>query len=406
MKLTRVAISGIGVISALGSSSKEFWNSLETGRSAIQPIEALDVSGLRFNVGAEVRGYRPETEFAPDDLFFLDRFSQFALHAAEEAISQAGIEWTSALREEAAVVTGSCLGGKGLEEAGYREIFREGRNRVHPLTIPMCMSNAAGSHIAMRYGFRGPAYNVSTACASSSHAIGQAFWMVRAGIASMAIAGGSEAPFVFGVLKAWEAMRIISKDTCRPFSADRSGTVLGEGAAMLILEPLERVLSRGVQPIAEIAGFGMSSDACHITNPSKDGAAHAMRSALDDGGLSPQQIGYINAHGTATKENDRTEAAAIRAVFGGHADRLAISSTKSMHGHALGATGAIEAAGAILAIRNGILPPTANFSAPDPECDLDVIPNQARPKHVEACLSNSFAFGGMNAVLAFRALDD
>src|SRR5215469_12040181 len=278
------------------------------------------------------------------------------------------------------------------------------RARIHPLTIPLAMSNAGASHISMCHGIKGPVFTISTACASSAHALGHAFWMVRSGQAPLAIAGGSEAPLFLGGLKAWEALRVVSKDTCRPFSRDRSGMILGEGAAMFVLEPLQTALARGVQPMAEIVGFGMSSDAGHITEPSCDGAARAMRSALDDSGLACEQVGYINAHGTATEANDRTETAAIRAVFGSHAEHLAISSTKSMHGHTLGAAGALEAAAAVLALKHAILPPTANYTIPDPACDLDVIPNSARPLTVDACLSNSFAFGGMNAVLAFRRL--
>jgi nodulation protein E len=289
------------------------------------------------------------------------------------------------------------MGGRGAEEAGYWELFHHNRTRVHPFTIPLSMSNAGASHITMRYGIEGPAYTVSTACSSSGHAIGQAFWMVRSGVAPMAIAGGSEAPLFLGGLKAWEAMRVISKDTCRPFSKDRSGLILGEGGGMLVMEPLEAALARGARPLAEIVGFGMSSDAGHITQPSPDGAARAMRSALRDGGLAPEQIGYINAHGTGTEANDRTESAAIRAVFGAGAERLPVSSTKSMHGHALGAVASV------LALRSGVLPPTINFTEVDPECGLDVIPNVARRVEVEACLSNSFAFGGLNAVLAFKA---
>jgi nodulation protein E len=249
----------------------------------------------------------------------------------------------------------------------------------------------------------GPTYTVSTACSSSNHAIGQAFWMVRSGAVRMAIAGGSEAVFSMGFLKAWEAMRVVSPDTCRPFSKDRRGLILGEGAAMLVLEPWDAAQARGAKIYGEIAGFGMSSDAFHITQPSPDGAARAIRAALSDAGLEPQQIGYVNAHGTATQANDATETAAIRKVFGAHADRLAVSSTKSMHGHTLGAAGAIEAMATLLTLCNGVLPPTANFTEPDPACDLDVIPNQARRARVECALSNSFAFGGLNAVLAFRA---
>ena len=399
----RVVISGMGVVSAMGADRSQFWQGLTEGRSGIRQIRSIDASQLRFQQAAEVEGYDPEAFFTSKELAFLDRFAQFALIAADEAVRQSGVEWNDALRERTAIVTGSCLGGRGAEEAGYWELFHHNRTRVHPLTIPLSMSNAGASHISMRYGVQGPTYTISTACSSSAHAIGQAFWMVRSGMAPMAITGGSEAPLFLGGLKAWEAMRVISKDTCRPFSADRSGLVLGEGGAMLVLEPLEQALARGVQPIAEIVGFGMSSDAGHITQPSPEGAARAMRSAIADSGLAMEQFGYINAHGTATLANDRSETAAIRSVFGGAADRLPVSSTKSMHGHALGAAGALEAVACALALQNGILPPTTNYTTPDPECDLDVIPNHARQASVEACLSSSFAFGGLNAVLAFRA---
>ncbi len=399
----RVVISGMGVISALGADQEQFWGALRAGRSGIGRITSVDASQLRFQHAAEVHDYDPEKAFTSKELAFLDRFAQFALLPADEALRQAGIVWTDALRERTAIITGSCLGGRGAEEAGYWELFHHNRTRVHPLTIPLSMSNAGASHISMRYGIQGPAYTISTACSSSAHAIGQAFWMVRAGIAPMAITGGSEAPLFLGGLKAWEAMRVVSKDTCRPFSADRSGLVLGEGGAMLVLEPLEAALARGRQPLAEIVGFGMSSDAGHITQPSPDGAARAMRNAIEDSGLAPEQFGYINAHGTATLANDRSETAAIRSVFGDRADTLPVSSTKSMHGHALGAAGALEAVACALSLRSGVLPPTANFTTVDPECDLDVIPNEARKLSVEACLSNSFAFGGLNAVLAFKA---
>ncbi|GAC1360326.1 MAG: beta-ketoacyl-[acyl-carrier-protein] synthase family protein [Acidobacteriaceae bacterium] len=402
--MTRVVITGVGVISALGHSSPAFWQELESGRSAIRGIRSVDVTQVRFKHAAEVVDYSPEAHFSPKDIGFMDRFAQFAVIAAREAILQSGIELTSHLQENSAVITGSCLGGRGTEETGYWELFHNNRNRVHPLTIPLSMSNAGASHICMQYGIQGPAYTISTACSSSAHAIGQAFWMVRSGQAPMAIAGGSEAPFFVGGLKAWEAMRVISKDTCRPFSLERSGMILGEGAAMLVLEPLDAALARGARPLAEIVGFGMTADAAHITQPITSGPARAMAQALRDGGLAPEQVGYINAHGTATEANDRTETAAIRSVFGAHADKLAVSSGKSMHGHALGAAGALEAVASILTLKNCILPPTANFLTPDPACDLDVVPNVARPAQVEACLSNSFAFGGLNAVLAFKAI--
>jgi nodulation protein E len=400
----------MGVISALGLDQQAFWQALANGRSGIGPIPEdvgpvpeMGMGQVRFKNGAAVLGYDAEAHFPRKSINFMDRFAQFSVVAARQAVAEAGIEWNDELRETAAIITGSCMGGRFTDEIGYWELFHHGRNRVHPLTIPLGMSNAGASHISMEYGLHGPAYTISTACSSAAHAIGNALWLVRSGAAPMAIAGGSEAPLFLGGLKAWEAMRVVSPDTCRPFSANRSGMILGEGAAMLILEPLERALARGAKPLAEIVGFGMSADACHVTQPSAEGAARAMRGAMRDGGLAPEEVGYINAHGTATEANDRMETSAINAVFGSHAAKLPVSSTKSMHGHTLGAAGAIEAVATVLALRNGLLPPTANFTAPDPECDLDVIPNTARPASVGAALSQSFAFGGLNAVLAFRA---
>ena len=400
----RVAITGIGVISALGLEQKQFWNSLVECRSGIGPFEQPEAGPVRFKNAAVVKGYRAEDHFPDKNLAFMDRFAQFSVVAAREAVQQAQVEWTSELLESSAVVTGSCIGGRMAEEQGYWNLFRLDKNRVHPLTIPLGMSNAGASQISIEYGIHGPTFTFSTACSSSAHAIGHAFWMIRSGAAPLALAGGADAPIYFGNMKAWEAMRVVSPDTCRPFSIDRAGMILGEGAAMLVLEPLDSALARGVQPIAEIIGFGMSSDASHITQPSAEGAAKAIRASLKDAGLLPEQVGYINAHGTGTEANDKMEVAAIRSVFGAHADALAISSTKSMHGHTLGAAGAIEAAATAFALQRGVLPPTANFTRLDPECQIDVIPNQARHASVEVAMSNSFAFGGLNAVLAFRAL--
>jgi nodulation protein E len=398
----RVAVTGIGAICALGRNIEDFAASLREGRSGIAPIQSADCSTLRFRNGAEVSGYDHRLYFDDKQSDFMDRFAQFAVIAAREAVADSGIEWTAALRENAAIITGSCVGGQSTEDAGFTNVYKLGQTRVHPLTIPKTMANAGASHISMEFGITGPSYTISTACSSSSHAIGQAFWMVRSGAAPLAITGGSEAPFSFGLLKAWEALRVVSPDTCRPFSKDRKGMILGEGGAMLVLEPLEAARARGARIYAEIVGFGMSSDACHITQPSAEGAARAMRAAVCDAHLMPEVVGYINAHGTGTPANDFTETAAIRAVFGPHADRLAVSSTKSMHGHALGAAGAMEALAAILALCYGFLPPTANYNEPDPQCDLDVVPNVARQADIEYALSNSFAFGGLNAVLLFR----
>jgi nodulation protein E len=400
--MRRVAITGVGAICALGRNAAEFAESLRQGRSGIGPIQSAGCSQLRFQNGAEVSEYSHQPYFEDRRADFMDRFAQFAVIAAREAVACAGVEWTPAMRENAAIVTGSCVGGQNAQDAGFTEVYKLGHSRVHPLTIPRTMANAGASHISMEFGITGPSFTISTACSSAGHAIGQALWMVRTGATDLAITGGSEAPFSFGILKAWEAMRVVSPDTCRPFSKDRHGMILGEGAAMFVLEPLDAARARGARIHAEIVGVGMSADACHITQPSVDGAARAMRAALRDAGLAPEQIAYINAHGTATQANDIAETAAIRAVFGPHAGGLAVSSTKSMHGHALGAAAALECLATVTALRDGTLPPTANFNQPDPDCDLDVIPNQARAAQVEYALSNSFAFGGLNAVLALR----
>src|SRR5208283_4792078 len=287
--MRRVAITGLGAICALGRNTAEVAESLRQGRSGIAPIESTDASQLRFRNGAEVRGYSHQGYFEDRQADFIDRFAQFAVIAAREAVTCAGVEWTPELRETAAIITGSCVGGQSTEDVGFHDVYKMGLNRVHPLTIPKTMANAGASHISMEFGITGPSYTISTACSSAGHAIGQAFWMVRNGLTDLALAGGSEAPFSFGILKAWEAMRVVSPETCRPFSKDRRGMILGEGGAMLVLEPME--------------------------------AARAMRAALRDSRLAPEQIGYINAHGTATPANDPTETAAIRAVFGTHADR-------------------------------------------------------------------------------------
>ena len=400
--MRRVAITGMGAICALGRNVPEVAASLCAGRSGIAPIETADCGGLRFRNGAEVRGYSHQPYFEDRQADFLDRFAQFAVIAAREAAAGAGVEWTPGLRENAVIITGSCVGGQSTEDIGFQEVYKKGHNRVHPLTIPKTMANAGASHISMEFGITGPSFTISTACSSAAHAIGQAYWMIRAGMTELAITGGSEAPFSFGILKAWEAMRVVSPDTCRPFSKDRRGMILGEGAAMFVLEPLEAARARGAQVHAEIVGFGMSADAGHITQPSAEGASRAMSAALRDAQLPAEEIGYINAHGTATPANDVAETAAIRSVFGRHSSRLVVSSTKSMHGHALGAGAALECLATALALRDGILPPTANFTEPDPECDLDVIPNCARRARVEYALSNSFAFGGLNAVLVLH----
>jgi nodulation protein E len=405
MQPRRVAITGLGIISPLGLNVEESWKSLSEGRPAIGPIQAINTAALRFKNGAEVRGYDPTKYFEGGREAQLDRFAQFSVIAAREAMKNSGIELTQEMKENAAIVCGSSVGGQAAIEAGFEDLYIMARGRVHPLTIPKTMANAGACHIAMETGLCGPTYTVSTACSSANHAIGQAFRLIHYGECDFAITGGSEAMFTIGMLKSWEAMRVIAPDTCRPFSKDRRGMVLGEGGAMMTLEPMEAAKARGAKIYGEVCGFGMTADAHHLTQPTVAGPARAMRRALREAGMAPEEVGYINAHGTGTPGNDPTESAAIREVFGAHADSIGVSSTKSMHGHALGAAGALEAIATVLALHHGILPPTANYNEPDPECTLDYIPNTARAKRVGAALSNSFAFGGLNAVVAFRAAE-
>jgi nodulation protein E len=402
----RVVVTGLGIISALGLDLADNWKSLCEGRSAIAPLEGVDGSrvGLKLQSAAQVRGFDPLKHFAGGKDAQLDRFAQFSVVSAREAFRDSKLELTPEQKKNSAIICGSAVGGQSAIEAGFEDLWVNGRGRVHPLTIPKTMANAGASHISMDLGLAGPVYTVSTACSSANHAIGQAFRLVRDGEADLAVTGGAEAFFTVGMLKAWEAMRVIAPDTCRPFSKDRRGMILGEGGAMMILEPLEFAHARGAKIYAEICGMGMTSDAHHLTQPAIDGPARAMRGALREAGMAPEEVGYINAHGTGTAGNDPVETKAIHEVFGAHAKKLAVSSTKSMHGHALGAAGALEAIATILALHHGILPPTANFTEADPECDLDYIPNKSRQQRVKAALSNSFAFGGLNAVVAFRAV--
>jgi len=400
--MNRVVVTGVGVVSALGNTAAAFWDSIENGRSGIGPISKIDVEGTRIKNAAEVRGFDPTEYFDDKKLMFLDPFSQYGLAAAREAVKDSGIEFDEKLGGRSGAITGSCLGGKETEDNLFAELYRDKKTRFPPTVIPAAMANAVASQAAMEYGLTGATYTLSTACSSANHAIGNAFWLIRQGTLDAAITGGSEAPLSFGNLKAWEAMRVVSPDTCRPFSKDRNGMILGEGGAMFVIENLEHAKARGAKIYAEIVGFGMSADAHHLTMPLVDGAAKAIRMALDDGGLKPEQVGYVNAHGTATSANDTMESAAVNLVFGDHAKNVFVSSTKSMHGHALGAAGAIEAAATVLGLHNGILPPNINFNEADPECDVNVIANKVIAAEPEAAISNSFAFGGLNAVLAFK----
>jgi nodulation protein E len=402
MQNRRVVVTGMGSISALGKTVAETWQNVAECKSGIGPITVTDMSELRFKNGAEVKDYNAQDHFTPKEADAIDRFAQFAVIAAREAVADAGIEWTDELRERSCVIMGTSIGGQETMENAYQLLYKQGKNRVDLFTIPRIMPNASASQITMQFGITGFAYVISTACASSNHAIGNAFWTVRSGMADMAVTGGSETPLNFGFLKSWEVLRVVAPDTSRPFSKDRQGMILGEGGAVLILETLESALQRGAEIHAEIVGFGMSSDASHITKPEQKGPEKAMRMALNDAGITPDKIDYINAHGTGTLANDPLETAAIKGVFGEHAQKLAVSSTKSMHGHVLGGTSAIEAVITASALKHQVFPPTANYTVPDPQCDLDVVPNQSRKGEINYAMSNSFAFGGLNAVLVFK----
>ena len=402
----RVAITGQGAVTPLGLNATDTWNALAAGRCAITPLQLGPRESLRAVNAAEVRDFDPLQHFDEKRLVLLDRVSQFALVAAREAIAQAGLEFrASGLGARAGCVIGTGAGGEQTHDAASRRLYAEGNPRLHPLTIVRAMYNAPASQISMEFGLTGPAFAVSSACASSNHALAQALGTIRAGQADIMLAGGTEASLSLSSLRAWEAMRVLSDDTCRPFCKQRRGLVLGEGAAVFVLEEYEHARARGASILAEFAGAGMSADAGDIVFPKVEGAASAMRNALVDAGLAPQDIGYINAHGTGTPANDPTETQAIHVVFGEHARMLAVSSTKSMHGHALGAAGALELVATIGALRAGVIPPTVNFIDPDPACDLDYVPNQARAQRIDAALSNSFAFGGLNAVLALKHAD-
>ncbi len=404
----RVVITGMGVFAPTGKDVESFFSNLVNARSGIRRITQFDPSSLGVQIAAEVPDYSPTDYFPRKRLDLLDRFTQFSLIAAREAMQSSGIEIREEERPRFGVVIGSGMGGAQTFDVEYFNLYAKQATRLHPFTIPKIMHNAATSQICMEYGAQGPSLATSTACSSSGHALGGAFHLIKFGMADVMLAGGSDAPITYGMMRCWESVRVLAmangdpSRACRPFSADRQGLVMGEGAGILLLEELEHARNRGAKIYAEVAGYGMTSDAAHITQPSVDGPARAVRMALQEAGLGPEDVDYINAHGTGTRLNDVTETQVIKDVFRHHARRVAISSTKSMHGHAMGATGAIELVATVMALGRGTIPPTANYTRPDPECDLDYVPNQAREKAIRVALSNSFAFGGLNAVLLVR----
>lgn len=398
----RVVVTGLGAVTPLGHDVPTFWDGLKSGTDGIRPVELVPADRLNQKVLGEVKGFDPLKHFGERELPILDRVSQFSIVAARQAIAQSGLTFEGELSERTATIIGTGVGGQTTVDESFRRLYEDKQPRVYPLTIPKLMPNAPASQVSMNCGLRGPAFGVVSACASGTHAIGLCFQMIRSGAIDCAVTGGVEAAMTLGAIKGWEAMRVMSPDKCRPFSKDRRGMIIAEACGIVVLETEENARKRGANILAEIAGFGMSADAKDITAPDVNGMVRAMNGALTDAKLAPQDIQHINAHGTGTTVNDRTETAALKAAFGDHAGKLAISATKSMTGHALGGAGAIEAVATVMSLRDNVAPPTINYLGPDPECDLDYVPNEARDVKMTAAMSNSFAFGGLNAVLVLK----
>ena len=398
----RVVVTGLGAVTPLGHDAASYWTGLKRGQDGIRPVESIPPEKLNQKVLGEVKGFDPQKHFTDRQLPILDRVSQFAIVAAKQAIAQAGISFDGELSERTATIVGTGVGGQTTIDDSYKRLYEDQQPRVYPLTIPKLMANAPASQISMYCGLRGPAFGIVSACASATHAIGLCFQMLRSGAIRAAVTGGAEACITFGSIKGWEAMRVMAPDKCRPFSKDRKGMIIGEGAAIMVLETEEDARKRDAEILGEIVGFGMSADAKDITAPDEGGMARAIKGALDDAKVNRDDVQYINAHGTGTTANDRTETAALKTAFGEHARKLAVSSTKSMIGHALGAAGALELVATVMSLREGVVAPTINYLGPDPECDLDYVPNEARQVKIDVALSNSFAFGGLNAVLVAK----
>jgi nodulation protein E len=397
----RVVVTGQGVVSAIGTDVGTFWTSLKEGRCGVGQINGFDLQDLYITIAAEVKDFDPRERCPSKPLLLADRYSQFAGAATIEAMTQAGFEGRVPNGYRAASVIGSGIGGLATMEQGYVDLFIHKKKATHPLTLLRTIASSAAAHVSIEYGIKGPCFGTVSACATATHAIGLVYQMVRSGMIDLGVAGASEACLTFGSMRSWQAMRVLSPDGCWPFAKRRNGTVLAEGAGVLVLEELDHAKARGATPLAELVGFGMTSDAEDMVNPSIEGPTVAMQIALDDARLSPSDIDYINAHGTATTVNDINETRAIRRVFDNAAEKVSISSTKSMHGHCLGAGGGVEAVASIKAIGENFVPPTIGFDEPGEGCDLDYTPNEGRAREVNYAMSNSFAFGGLNAVLIF-----
>lgn len=397
--MKRVAITGVGAVSAAGLTAGETWAAVRDGRSGIGPLDIIRQDTISTRIAAQVLDFDPDRYFEGKRVSALDRFSQLAVVSAREAVSQSGLNADDPALRSAAAIVGIGVGGMSTLDDSFYRMYGEKSRRAHPLTIPKLMCNAAASHVSMDLGTHGITYAIASACASGTHAIGVAAQLVRSGATKVALAGGAEACVTPGTLLGWEALRVLANDTCRPFSKNRTGLVLGEGAGMLVLEDWDHAVARGATILAEVLGFGANADAGDLTSPDPEGAASAIRLALADAGLTPDAVGYINAHGTGTMINDQVESAAIRAVFGDSKIPL-VSSSKAVLGHALGAAGALEAVVTVMALREQIVPPTANCDQPDFDLGVDMVPEGARAFAFDAALSNSFAFGGLNAVVA------
>ena len=392
-------VTGRGIVSSLGQSVEAFAAAQFAGRSAIVALDDLPFS-VRFTRAAPIRDFDPSAHFDDRNLSMLDRFAQYATVAARQAWAESGLAGDAVDPTRIAVIVGTANSGIDILDEGFRRIFKTGA-RIPPLTIPQTMGSAPASRIAREIGARGPVFGITSACASAAHAMLVGASLIRAGLVDVALVGGTDSCFSEGYLRAWDALRVVAGDTCRPFSAGRKGLIVGEGSAMLVLERAGRAAARGARPVARFLGSGMSSDAGDLVAPDPAGMELAIRHALADAGLPADAVGYVNAHGTGTVANDRAEAAAIRAVFAGRAEQVPVSSTKSMVGHAMGASGAIEAIATIAALEHGLVPPTMNYLGPDPEVGLDPTPEVARPAAIDVALSNSFAFGGLNVSLVF-----
>jgi len=405
MERRRVVITGLGVVAPVGIGVGPFWDAITSGKSGVSVIEGFDASAFRTRIGGEIKNFDASmVDYA--DASRVDRVCQLAMLATQEAVTDAGI--VDHDEDMTGVVIGTGIGGIGTIDAQQLALHTKGPRFVSPLTVPMAMFNATAGHICIRHRFRGPSFTVSTACSSGSNAIGEAFRMIQNGYATTMVAGGTEAPLSYGMFSSWNALRVMStrndtpEQAVRPFSKDRDGLVLSEGAAIVILEEFEHAKARGAKIYGEMVGYGYNNDGAHSTRPSVDGQTKAIRKALVDARLNDDQIDYINAHGTATSANDATESQAVKNVFGDLAQKIPLSSIKSMLGHTMGASGAIEFVASCLSLRDGVIPPTINYTEPDPVCSLDYTPNEAREKKIDALLSNTFGFGGCNAILAIK----